>query len=363
LGVTATTEEFEVVRYHRTDRDSVFAFLREALPAADSARLSRQWDWKYDANPFNQAGGPDILLLQVPGQLVAMYGRLVFRVAIDGSEHLAHHGCDLLVHPAYRGRRLSAHLRDRDLIDSPIHFSWQNEASYRVARRDGTAGIPFVSLVRPLDIARVVRGRLGEHRLGRVTGAVVGRALRHMPLFRRHVAVVPEVAVTRIQSFDERYDRLWQRSCRDYPVMIVRDRRYLEWRFLQRPDASYTIMAATRGSEVLGYMVTRCADREGERWGYLVDFLVQERSAAVFGLLLQHALDDLRQAGAAAVSCRVAVPPYRRLLYRHGFMPLPYGASGYIRGRVRLPDQPLQMFGDVRQWFLTMGDGDLEMSF
>ena len=361
--MTVTTDECEVVRYRRTDRDRVFAFLREALSAADSARLSRQWDWKYDANPFNRNGGPHVMLLQARGELVAMYGRLLFPIVVDGSEHLAHHGCDLLVHPAYRGRGLSARLRRKELIESAIHFSWQNEASYRVASRDGTAGVPFVSMVRPLDAACVVRRMLGEQRLGRAASAVVDIALRHLPPFRRHTAVVPGVVVTRIRSFDERFDQLWQRACRDFPVMIVRDRRYLEWRFIQRPDASYAILTATRDSALLGYMVTRCTDTAGERWGYLVDFLVQDRSLPLFALLLQQALDDLRQEGAAAVSCRVAVPPYRRMLYRHGFMRSPWGTRGYIRGRIRLPDSALQVYGDVRQWFLTMGDGDLEMSF
>jgi GNAT superfamily N-acetyltransferase len=361
--MTATTDEYEVIRYRRTDRDRVFAFLRAALAAADSARLIRQWDWKYDANPFNRDSGPCIMLLQERGELVAMYGRLFFPVVIDGSEHLAHHGCDLLVHPAYRGRRLSARLRDRELIESAIHFSWQNEASYGVTSRDGTAGVPFVSLIRPLDAARVVRRIVGEHWVGRAAGAVVSIALRHVPPFRRHPVVMPDVVVTRLWSFDERFDRLWQQARRDYPVMIVRDRRYLEWRFAQRPDAHYNILTATRESDVLGYMVTRCTDTAGERWGYLVDFLVQDRSPALFALLVQRALDDLRQEGAAGVSCRVAVPPYRRMLYRHGFMRSPWGARGYIRGRIRLPDPALQIVGDVRQWFLTMGDGDLEMSF
>ena len=361
--MTVTTDEFEMVRYRRTDRDRVFAFLREALAAADSASLIRQWEWTYDANPFNPEGGPQIMLLQAQGHLVAMYGRLFFPIVIDGSERLAHHGCDLLVHPAYRGRRLSARLRGRELIESAIHFSWQNEASYRVASRDGTAGIPFVSLVRPLDIAPVVRRMVGEHWFGRAAGAVVDRALRYVPPFRRHTAVVPGVVVTRIRSFDERFDQLWQRACRDFPVMIVRDRRYLEWRFMLRPDANYAILTATRGTAVLGYMVTRCTDTAGERWAYLVDFLVQDRSLPLFALLLQQALDDLRQEGAAAVSCRVAVPPYRRMLYRHGFMRSPWGTRGYIRGRIRLADSALPVCGDVRQWFLTMGDGDLEMSF
>ena len=177
--MTVTTDEFDVVRYRRSDRDRVFAFLREALSEDDSARLSQQWDWKYDANPFNPDDGPHMLLLQARGQLVAMYGRLFFPIVIDGSEHLAHHGCDLLVHPAYRGRRLSAHLRGPELTESPIHFSWQNEASYRVASRDGTEGAPFVSLVRPLDVTRVVHRIVGERWFGRAAGTFLNADVIH----------------------------------------------------------------------------------------------------------------------------------------------------------------------------------------
>jgi GNAT superfamily N-acetyltransferase len=356
------TDEFELVRYQRTERDTVFAFLRDALSAADSERLIRQWDWKYEANPFNREAEPCIDLLKTGGQLAGMYGGFFLRVVIDGKEHLAHHGCDLLVHPAYRRRGLSAYLTPRDRVNRPFHFSWQNEATYRIASRNGTAGVPFVSLLRPLDFTRVIPRIVGEHWLGRAAGSVVGTALRHMPPLRRQTAA-PGVVVTRIHSFDERFDRLWQRACRDYRVMVVRDRRYLDWRFAQRPDANYNILAATRGSEVVGYMVARCTDKAGERWGYLVDFLVQDKSPLLFGVLLEQALEGLRQEGPMAVSCRVAVPPYRRMLYRHGFVRLPRGAKGYIRVRVRLPDPAVQFFGDARQWFLTMGDGDLEMSF
>lgn len=93
----------QVVRYQRADRERVFTFLRDACPAADAARLMRHWNWKYEDNPFNPDREPYILLLQEHRQLVGMYGRLFFPAVIDGTVHLVHHGCDLVVHPAYRG--------------------------------------------------------------------------------------------------------------------------------------------------------------------------------------------------------------------------------------------------------------------
>jgi len=45
-------DTFSVVRYKKSDRDAVFALLRAASSGAASDRLIRQWDWKYDTNPF-----------------------------------------------------------------------------------------------------------------------------------------------------------------------------------------------------------------------------------------------------------------------------------------------------------------------
>lgn len=355
-------DDFELVRYQPSDRQRVFAFLREAFAPGDSERLIRQWEWKYEANPFNPDGGPHIMLLQTHGEVVALYGRLLFRIVTDGTERHVDHGCDLVVHPAYRGRGLSARLRDPEYIESTIHFSWQNEATYRVASRDGTAGVPFVSLVKPFDVASAVQHVLGENWFSQAAAAVIGTAARALPRFHRRNAT-SEVLVTQIASFDDRFDRLWQRACRDHRVMLVRDRRYLDWRFTQRPDARYVILAATIASEVVGYMVTRVAERDGERRGYLVDFLVQGSSPRLFAALLETVTAHLRQEGAAAANCAMAVAPYRRMLYRHGFVPWRRAPRGYIRVRISLREPDLQALGDVRHWFLTMGDGDLEMSF
>lgn len=355
------TDEFHLIRYQRSDRERVFAFLREVYAAADAERLICQWDWKYDANPFNCDGQPDVELLETDGRLVGLYGRVYFPVVDDGREYLGHQGCDLVIHPDHRGRALSSRLRGhRDRLRSRIHFSWQNEASQRAASRDGKAGVPFTPLVRPLDLARLARRALGGGRAG-AAAAIAGRAVQRLSSLRRRV-VAPGVTLARVDSFDERFDRLWQHVYGDFPVMVVRDRRYLDWRFLRRPDAEYDIIAAGSATELAGYMVTRRADRGADPWGYLVDFLVRDKSPRLFALLLQESIASLRRQGAVAVSCRMAVAPFRRMLYRHGFVPVAGSQRGYVHAIRRLPGGA-QVAHDLDRWFLTMGDGDLEMSF
>jgi hypothetical protein len=163
--------------------------------------------------------------------------------------------------------------------------------------------------------------------------------------------------------FDERFDALWQRVHGDYAVTLVRDRSYLNWRFGCRPDASYTVFAATRAADLVGYVVLRSVDQSGVRWGHLVDFLVEQESASAFSLLVDQAVERLRRERVKAVSCRATMRAYRRTLYRHGFYPFFWGPRGYLRTNIGTSDPAVQVFNDARQWYLTMGDGDLEMAF
>ncbi|HXW84127.1 MAG TPA: hypothetical protein VEJ86_06960 [Candidatus Binataceae bacterium] len=122
-----------------------------------------------------------------------------------------------------------------------------------------------------------------------------------------------------LSQFDPRFDRLWSRVERDYTVFGIRDFRYLRWRFDARPDANYSRFAALRGSELIGYLVCRAApDSEGAAMGYLVDFLVEDRSGEIFAMLVWAAEQQLRRQDVKAIVCTVAPAPFREQLERLG---------------------------------------------
>ncbi len=355
--------DVHVVRYRRADREDVFRLLRTAYSSEDSRRLIRQWDWKYDANPFNGGAEPYVLLLKDGPQIIGLLGAIPLRVVIGGEDHWVSHSCDWVVHPDHRGRRVARRLIKQHRADRELRFSWQNEISYEKShRRADTSTTRIVPLVRPLDGAHLVLHMTGNRWLSRVGGFVVPAALR-MTRLLRGPAIVPGVTIAEVAAFDERFDALWQRVREHHTVMLVRDRAYLHWRFLDRPDARYTVLAATKGADLAGYLVLRSVHNAGVCWGYLVDFLVEDESAAVFSLLLGHAVENLHRRDVKAISCRATAPAYRRTLYRHGFFPFFWGRRGYLRVNIETPDPAVQALRDVQRWHLTMADGDLEMAF
>lgn len=356
------SDAFHVLRYRRADRAEVFALLdaTHSRPAKD--RLIRQWDWKYDANPFNRDDEPYILLLRRGAHIVGMLGTLPLRVSLDGREHWTSHSCDWVLHPRYRGEGLGRRLIAQHRADKPLRFSWQNERSYRSLRqRTPGSYASIIPLVRPLDFTHAIRRVTGSRLLSRCGTLLAAVAQRLIRPTREMVGT--DVSVARVDEFDERFDVLGRRTCQDHRALLVRDEGYLDWRFMRRPDATYAVLAATRASDLLGYVVLRsAADEAGVLWGYIVDFLVEQRSGSLFALLLGSAVDCLRVAGVKGISCR-AMPPYRGVLYRHGFYPMFWSPPHYFHISLDVPDPGVRTLEDVRQWHLTMGDGDLEMVF
>ena len=357
------SDSFSVLRYEKSDRDEVFALLRVALSITASEPLISQWDWKYDGNPFNLDNRPYILLLRDGPQLIGLIGALPVRAAIGGIEHWVSHSCDWVLRTDYRNRGVGRRVVEQMRGDRPLRFSWQNALSHRSLRRDSGRYVRIFPLVRPLDFSRDVAQVTRSQALARY-GAVLASGALRLASSAWRPAGVPGVRITQLEGFDERFDDLWERVRAGYRVILARDRQYLQWRFKHRPDVSYVVLGATAAAQQLvGYVILRDGEVAGERVGYIVDFLVAPGSAGIFSLLVNAAAEWFARGRANAIICRATVPAYRRTLYACGFVPFFWGDPGYVHAVADTRDPTVQSFQDPRQWYLTMGDGDLEMAF
>jgi hypothetical protein len=409
-------EAFKVERYRRSNRDEVLDLVRAAFPPAFAQRTVSQWDWKYDANPFNaeaadarraayprlsatiraaasdadlgaldadyapenssSASEPYCLLLRTEGTLAGMIGAIPQRFLIGERQYWVSDGCDFVVHPRFRGRQLSVRLGKVLAADNAIIQGWSNAAGRGSARSllrrlRGAASLKegfhstrmrLTPLFKPIDVRALAEYLSDNHLLRSGIEVLVGSltAVR-----KRFVQTSPSLAINVVEtdSVDSWADRLWDRSGHDHAIIGVRDRRYLNWRFVSRPDASYRYLVAARADEIVGYLVFRLAPRDGLQCGFIVDYLVADRSSAVFGLLLSAAEARMTRAGAKAIICAIAPARYRSLFWRHGYYPARMGSTPYLEAGAHRLEPSLELFADLRRWFVTMGDGNLELSY
>jgi hypothetical protein len=410
-------DQFRIARYRAEDRERVFDLLRAVHRPDLADRLIRQWNWKYDGNPFNAEAaryrdahreevlafmyraftrerfekfcrkwsinpdegvgdaGPYILLTKNGDEVVGMQGSIPLRYMVGGKERWITTGGDLAIHPGYRNRGFALPLTNRLLNEHAMMVSWFNESIHRIrtgwrkavsrARRpSAVTRLPEARLrplTKPVDPGYAVRALIGNGMLGGATATIAAAAQPFVRLLTRPLTSV-EVSVIEIDTPDDDLEQLWNRVRDSHAIIGVRDRRFLNWRFVQRPDSSYRFLVAMRGSMAIGYLVFRLAEIDGERHGYLVDFLVQAPAREAFRLLLSRAEERLIDAGAKVIVCGVASAPYRRALMRSGYLPWRTRKAVYLAANLNSADPELRAFVDLPQWFVTMADGDLEMS-
>jgi hypothetical protein len=171
--------------------------------------------------------------------------------------------------------------------------------------------------------------------------------------------LLQEAIIREIESFDERFDKLWRDAQVGYGIIGVRDRRYLTWRYVNHPFHTYHVFAAEQQGQLVGYLVTRKGKLLELNAGIIVDVLVHPDHIECLDTLIKRALSDFQEDVELEVVASIVTShsDYFRELKRHGFIVTPkvfwfivYTNCDQATADVlRKPDN----------WYLTWGDTDV----
>jgi len=309
------------------DETAVMEAYRDAF---GQARDAAAWRWAYSSCPL----GRRVMLAVRDGMVLAQYAALPSRVWIDGEAHIFGQVVDTFVRSSLReglgGSRL--------LVRTAEHFFETHGGSDAVFY-----GWPIGH-----------HQRLGERRLGyeatRPQLALV-RGVRPASVPR-----APE-GVTQLGRFDEQVQWLYERCADRFGASTVRDERWMNWRYVERPDADYVRLAVRDADGTLrGLLVGRVLEHGGRTVGLVADWLVPPEEPEVGEALLAAFEDRVAQAGAEA--CVLWIPewsPWFRGLQDAGFRVVHTGWDLVTRSFRRGVDATFLR----ESWWLQPGDSDL----
>lgn len=125
----------------------------------------------------------------------------------------------------------------------------------------------------------------------------------------------PAHETVELPAFDERFDQFWSDASAAFDCIVVRDCRYLTWRFDAR-GGLYRIRAIEDAGRLLGYTVLSTSRGRG----CLADILTLPARLDVVGSLVEDAIVVLCEAGVSTVECLMPrLHPYRDALRECGF--------------------------------------------
>jgi hypothetical protein len=300
-----------------SDRDATIRLFREAY----SRRLApRVWEWRFLRNP----AGKGIIELAWDGTTLAgHYAVSPVRMRIRGRDVLAALSGTTMTHSGYRGLGLFPLLARR---------------TYERARRAGHM------LVMGFPNKNSHRGLVRD---------LTWKDVHEVPKFAASVSAIGQVGhdpgIVELTRFDPRFDRLWDEVKDDCPISVIRDRRYLQWRYVDNPEDRYRIFACEDRRTIAGYVVAKRYEKEL----HIVDILCRDADTGV--RLVRRVARVASKAGLQVVSMWLNPGlELHRELERVGFQPCAL-VTYFCVLRLGPAVRPY----DFRDWYLTMGDSDV----
>ena len=330
-GHVTRSDEVVVRPYAPDDRSRLLAFIRQVWsfkPDAD-AQFDNRWWWNVNPPPLLIADD------RATNAVVGMCAFMPFTLQARQTDISSAWFVDFYVLPQYQGRglgrRLTEHVQGRFALTASLS---QTAMAYRVFARMGWSARKLVRVhMHPFP----ANWMFPENRGG--------------------------LRVSTIEPTIESLNGLWERVRRGYECIAARTPAELLQRYAPHGGRDYIWATSHRGGACSGYIVLRRVRSHG----LIVDFLVEKGDTAAFDALLSTAVRTLIRMGAGRIYCLSTDPDCERILKSRGFMS---SATPLLGRRLSSQNKYLTCRAeagapaiDPANWYLTLGDCDLDLAW
>ncbi|MEE4355743.1 MAG: GNAT family N-acetyltransferase [Desulfococcaceae bacterium] len=216
--------------YKNEDESKVLSLWKTAFGREMHPSL---WRWKYLENPYNE----QILLCEdEKGQIAVLYGGIPYRANYKGETVEINQLMDIMSHPEYRKTGLfiktAYAFLDYAGKEKGVLFLYGFPGEYHL--RIGEKYLSYQAIRSGVRFLKIRVAALAD--------------IKTPELYR--AGKIKEVAHT-----DESFDIVWKKCVKDYPLSIIRDAAFVQWRFFEHPFHTYEIWSYYFQGSPAGYAV------------------------------------------------------------------------------------------------------------
>ncbi len=357
-------KSFEIRDYKPGDEAAICALFEKVFgkPMGKTESL-RHWRWEFLENP---AGGLFVKLAWDKQRIVGQYTASPLRVYADGKEIFAALSHDTMTDPEYGGLGIfrntaEALYAEQEKAGHGFIYGFPNSNSihgfekYLNWRRIMSAPVH----VRPVNFTKYFFKKLAKkvkddqsNKKSINTG--LEKTFSEMKSGEYKLSVVTE--------FNDWADDLWMRCQNQHSLWVARDKTYLNWRYVERPESKYVIITIWFEKTAVGYAVIDLVDKEFGSTLFVLDYMVDLNFKKAGDTLIRYIVEIASNSGAFFASA--LLPPgskYRSLFRRHFFIPLHeklFPQHLYFGARCFDPSIE-HLVNNPKAWSISWGDNDV----
>ncbi len=322
------------------------------------------WRWLYQKSPAGKA----LIVLAEADCIVGQYSVIPLKTKIGNEICLGSVSPDTMVHPDYRGQGIFTELAkkvyklgEENHISFVLGFPNQNShpgAIGNLGWLDLYNGLPLWG--KPLNCKNILL-HYCKHKMLFVE--LFGKACQAFSdLYFRDRIYDPMIRIETTNYFDDEFDCLWQKASTIKPIMVIRDRKYLNWRYVEKPGANYTIYSAWEKDELVGYIILSISEKTGLQIGNIIDLLIIPGKIKAARDLLSAASSYFNRMNIDIVS-GLMLPHacLSKALKKNKYFLIPQYAlpvKGYVGVKIIDSQNKREILSHPDNWFVTWGDSD-----
>jgi GNAT superfamily N-acetyltransferase len=345
-------QEWSLRVYREGDEEQILALRGIVL---SGPKDKQWWQWMYRDGPLSPAV---IMLAEANQKIIGQTAFIFVPIKIKDQITQGGHGIDLMVHPDYRrqGIFIALHKAANEYtknIYRSIAYGTPNDQSRPgfVNRLNAMEICEVPILLKVIDWGNLLKSR---YKIPVFIGKLLGYVWESITS-RASPPKNAEIEVEEVFSFDERINQFWEKASKLKNIMIAKDMKYLNWRYIAKPGKEYKILIAQKHQEIAGYIVLKL--KKGIPYnGYIVDLLTLPSEDTAATMLITRAVQSLKEDGAATISCwMLEDTPYYRILRKLGFV---RRTGPLLCSRVIDTNIPKEFVTNPANWYYVMGDDD-----
>ncbi len=356
------TPSGRAVRYRPELEPAIYSFCREAWPDRAPELIPARWRWMFVQSAQRLGIDPAVWLYVEDGRVLGHNGAIPVRLQVGDREVTTAWFVDTMVLEEARDRAVGSAVMLASVADWPFSLSlgqtpYMREILRRLGWKDVCPLNTYVYVLRPMALGRAKVTTP-------IVGTLAGAALALKQWWHGHPVANGHSRAFRVEevaSYGPEQDELWQRVRAHFPVAVVRDRSFMQWKYVEQPGQEFIRLHLWDGARLAGtaVLLVRRPDRVYRyRRAFLVDLLVDPDDEVAVGALLSAVIARARQTGSALLTCYLTCPRLETCLVRAGFWRRE--PQRYLLVRPDRAEVDVRLLLDGRQWLLTMGDSDID---
>lgn len=356
--------EREIVRL---DMDRDFAAFEElsVISFGQATNCNKEmYEWLFDMNPYNKSGNM-MYLLKEGDKVIACDGLLPNELYVNGKVLLAAHSVKSMTHPDYKRqgifRKMTENSCERGKQDGvDVVIGLANDQSYPAYQRFGWPTLFEKEVyVKPILINNILRRRIKIGFLADLGNLIFATFMK----IKLKGQLDKEIEYEILDKVPEEIQQCWDKFKSKYRVLLVRDYKYLNYRYNERPDVDYVTLLARHKGQIIGFAILHNAVANGSKMTSAVEFFTDPTNEryikALANGLAKYCYDNKLE---YAVVGTGHYGEYRKVLLSNGFMVTRKPPKNNMMIANILSDRVnLDEIIGHDKWHITQGDGETEL--